>query len=79
MELLQFQKLKVYGVGGGIILFVDVFGGEFWINILYEILKYGFVLKLWMDYLYLIVGGILFNVGISGQVFRYGLQISNVY
>ena len=33
----------------------------------------------WTDYLYLAVGGTLSNAGISGQTFRHGHQISNVY
>ncbi|KAL5719870.1 cytokinin dehydrogenase [Ranunculus cassubicifolius] len=59
--------------------YVDVSGGELWINILRESLKYGFAPKSWTDYLHLTVGGTLSNAGISGQAFRHGPQISNVY
>ncbi|CAI9102904.1 OLC1v1001275C2 [Oldenlandia corymbosa var. corymbosa] len=59
--------------------FVDVSAGELWINILHESLKYGLAPKSWTDYLHLTVGGTLSNGGISGQAFRHGPQISNVY
>ncbi|GLT45255.1 hypothetical protein SLA2020_191000 [Shorea laevis] len=59
--------------------FVDVPGGELWINILLETIKYGLAPKSWTDYLHLTVGGTLSNAGISGQAFRHGPQINNVY
>lgn len=59
--------------------FVDVSGGALWINILHESLKHGFAPKSWTDYLHLTVGGTLSNAGISGQAFRHGPQINNVY
>ncbi|XP_022766626.1 cytokinin dehydrogenase 1 isoform X1 [Durio zibethinus] len=59
--------------------YVDVSGGELWINILHETLKYGLSPKSWTDYLHLTVGGTLSNAGISGQAFRHGPQIHNVY
>ncbi|OVA07384.1 FAD linked oxidase [Macleaya cordata] len=59
--------------------YVDVSGGELWINILRESLKHGLAPKSWTDYLHLTVGGTLSNAGISGQAFRHGPQISNVY
>ncbi|XVF75736.1 hypothetical protein PTKIN_Ptkin13bG0210900 [Pterospermum kingtungense] len=59
--------------------YVDVSGGELWINILHETLKYGLSPKSWTDYLHLTVGGTLSNAGISGQAFRHGPQINNVY
>ncbi|XP_057537920.1 cytokinin dehydrogenase 1-like isoform X2 [Amaranthus tricolor] len=59
--------------------YVDVSGGELWINILHETLKYGLTPKSWTDYLYLTVGGTLSNGGISGQAFRHGPQINNVH
>ncbi|KAK4802360.1 hypothetical protein SAY86_000563 [Trapa natans] len=59
--------------------YVDVRGGELWINILRESLKYGLAPKSWTDYLHLTVGGTLSNAGISGQAFRHGPQISNVH
>lgn len=58
--------------------YVDTYGGELWINILQETLKYGLAPKSWTDYLHLTVGGTLSNAGISGQAFRHGPQISNV-
>lgn len=42
-------------------------------------MKYGLTPKSWTDYLHLTVGGTLSNAGISGQAFRHGPQISNVY
>ncbi|CAN6979121.1 unnamed protein product [Brassica rapa subsp. trilocularis] len=78
MESLQPQKLQVHGTGGPT-PFVDVSGGELWINILHETLKYGLAPKSWTDYLHLTVGGTLSNAGISGQAFRHGPQISNVH
>ena len=59
--------------------YVDVSGGELWINILQEGLKHGLAPKSWTDYLHLTVGGTLSNAGISGQAFRHGPQIDNVY
>ncbi|CAM8880794.1 unnamed protein product [Rhodiola kirilowii] len=58
--------------------YVDVSGGELWINILHETLKHGLAPKSWTDYLYLTVGGTLSNAGVSGQAFRHGPQIDNV-
>ncbi|XVE75557.1 hypothetical protein DITRI_Ditri12bG0103000 [Diplodiscus trichospermus] len=63
----------------GDVPYVDVSGGELWINILHETLKYGLSPKSWTDYLHLTVGGTLSNAGISGQAFRHGPQINNVY
>ncbi|KAJ6408277.1 hypothetical protein OIU84_011568 [Salix udensis] len=54
-------------------------GGELWINILQETLKYGLAPKSWTDYLHLTVGGTLSNAGISGQAFKHGPQINNIY
>ncbi|KAK6127394.1 hypothetical protein DH2020_038876 [Rehmannia glutinosa] len=59
--------------------FVDVSAGELWINILHESLKHGLTPKSWTDYLHLTVGGTLSNAGISGQAFKHGPQIDNVY
>ncbi|XP_071721082.1 cytokinin dehydrogenase 6-like [Rutidosis leptorrhynchoides] len=58
--------------------YVDVSGGELWIDILKESLKYGLAPKSWTDYLHLTVGGTLSNAGISGQAFKHGPQINNV-
>lgn len=76
MESLQGLKMHVYA---GKHPYVDVSGGELWINILHESLKYGLAPKSWTDYLHLTVGGTLSNAGISGQAFRHGPQISNVH
>ena len=67
------------GVNGKMTPYADVCGGEVWINILHESLKYGLAPKSWTDYLHLTVGGTLSNAGISGQAFRHGPQINNVY
>ncbi|KAI4300825.1 hypothetical protein L6164_034159 [Bauhinia variegata] len=76
MESLQGTEMKVHS---GEFPYVDVSGGELWINILHETLKYGLAPKSWTDYLYLTVGGTLSNAGISGQAFRHGPQINNIY
>ncbi|MBA0697199.1 hypothetical protein Goari_003691 [Gossypium aridum] len=76
MESLQGLKMQVHT---GNFPYVDVSGGELWINILRQSLKHGLAPKSWTDYLHLTVGGTLSNAGISGQAFRHGPQISNVY
>ncbi|GAV76181.1 FAD_binding_4 domain-containing protein/Cytokin-bind domain-containing protein [Cephalotus follicularis] len=76
MESLRNTKMHVYT---GRSPYVDVSGGELWINVLHESLKYGLAPKSWTDYLHLTVGGTLSNAGISGQAFRHGPQISNVH
>lgn len=76
MESLKGHEMKIYT---GKFPYVDVSGGELWINILHESLKYGLTPKSWTDYLHLTVGGTLSNAGISGQAFRHGPQISNVH
>ncbi|XP_031487867.1 cytokinin dehydrogenase 3-like [Nymphaea colorata] len=58
--------------------YIDVGGGELWIDVLRKTLKHGLAPRSWTDYLYLTVGGTLSNGGISGQSFRHGPQISNV-
>ncbi|KAJ7982278.1 putative Cytokinin dehydrogenase [Quillaja saponaria] len=75
MESLKGPEMQVYT---GNFPYVDVSGGELWINILNESLKYGLAPRSWTDYLHLTVGGTLSNAGISGQAFRHGPQISNV-
>ncbi|XP_057784190.1 cytokinin dehydrogenase 9 [Salvia miltiorrhiza] len=59
--------------------YVDVSAGVLWIDILHESLKQGLTPRSWTDYLHLTVGGTLSNAGISGQAFRHGPQINNVY
>ncbi|XP_030495954.2 cytokinin dehydrogenase 6 [Cannabis sativa] len=79
MESLSENKNSVmYIHSDGEFSYVDVYGGELWINILHETLKFGLTPKSWTDYLHLTVGGTLSNAGISGQAFRHGPQISNV-
>ncbi|KAK9912956.1 hypothetical protein M0R45_036788 [Rubus argutus] len=75
MESLKGPEIQVYT---GNFPYADVSGGELWINILHESLKFGLAPKSWTDYLHLTVGGTLSNAGISGQAFRHGPQISNV-
>ncbi|KAL3623174.1 Cytokinin dehydrogenase [Castilleja foliolosa] len=58
--------------------YVDVGGGQLWIDVLNATLKYGMAPRSWTDYLHLTVGGTLSNAGISGQSFLYGPQINNV-
>lgn len=76
MESLQGLEMQVHT---GEMPYVDVSGGELWINILHETLKHGLAPKSWTDYLHLTVGGTLSNAGISGQAFRHGPQINNVH
>lgn len=76
MPSLQEPVMKVHT---GELPYVDVSGGELWINILHETLKHGLAPKSWTDYLHLTVGGTLSNAGISGQAFLHGPQINNVY
>ncbi|XP_014500129.1 cytokinin dehydrogenase 6 [Vigna radiata var. radiata] len=75
MESLSVPEMQVYA---GESPYVDVSGGELWINILHETLRYGLTPRSWTDYLHLTVGGTLSNAGVSGQAFRHGPQISNV-
>lgn len=77
MESLQGPEMKVHS--GGESPYVDVSGGELWINILHETLRHGLAPKSWTDYLHLTVGGTLSNAGISGQAFRHGPQINNIF
>ncbi|KZV57856.1 cytokinin oxidase/dehydrogenase-like 5 [Dorcoceras hygrometricum] len=76
MESLQVPKMSFHN---GEVPYVDVSAGELWISILHESLKHGLAPKSWTDYLHLTVGGTLSNAGISGQAFRHGPQINNVY
>ncbi|GMJ07344.1 cytokinin oxidase 3 [Hibiscus trionum] len=59
--------------------YVDLGGEQLWIDVLNVTMRSGVAPVSWTDYLYLTVGGTLSNAGISGQSFRYGPQISNVY
>ncbi|KAJ9164439.1 hypothetical protein P3X46_024015 [Hevea brasiliensis] len=60
-------------------LFADVGGEQLWIDVLNATVKEGLAPVSWTDFLELSVGGTLSNAGISGQTFRFGPQISNVY
>ncbi|KAL3339172.1 hypothetical protein AABB24_028018 [Solanum stoloniferum] len=77
MESLRAPAMRFHHAGE--LPFIDVSAGELWINILHESLKLGFTPKSWTDYLHLTVGGTLSNAGISGQAFKHGPQINNVY
>ncbi|GAA0171390.1 oxidase [Lithospermum erythrorhizon] len=59
--------------------YADVGGEQLWIDVLKKTVEQGVAPVSWTDYLYLTVGGTLSNAGISGQTFRYGPQIFNVY
>lgn len=59
--------------------YADVGGEQLWIDVLQTTLTHGLAPVSWTDYLNLTVGGTLSNAGISGQSFRFGPQISNVY
>nr|POF11368.1 cytokinin dehydrogenase 6 [Quercus suber] len=59
--------------------YADVGGEQLWVDVLNATLEHGLAPVSFTDYLYLTVGGTLSNAGISGQTFRYGPQISNVY
>jgi cytokinin dehydrogenase len=76
MESLKGPEMKIHT---GEFPFVDVSAGELWINILHETLQYGLSPKSWTDYLHLTVGGTLSNAGVSGQAFRHGPQINNIF
>ncbi|XP_061954216.1 cytokinin dehydrogenase 1 [Populus nigra] len=76
MESLQGPEMQIHT---GELPYVDASGGDLWINILHETLKYGLAPKSWTDYLHLTVGGTLSNAGISGQAFKHGPQINNIY
>lgn len=59
--------------------YADVGGEQLWVDVLHATLEHGLSPVSWTDYLYLTVGGTLSNAGISGQTFRFGPQISNIY
>ncbi|KAG6723337.1 hypothetical protein I3842_03G203200 [Carya illinoinensis] len=74
-----YHGIKVSAGTDGAIWYVDVGGEQLWIDVLNATLEHGLAPVSWTDYLYLTVGGTLSNAGISGQTFRHGPQISNVY
>ncbi|KAJ4789135.1 Cytokinin oxidase/dehydrogenase [Rhynchospora pubera] len=59
--------------------YADVGAEQLWIDVLNATLKRDLMPRMLTDYLYLTVGGTLSNAGISGQEFKHGPQISNVY
>ncbi|XP_062214338.1 cytokinin dehydrogenase 2-like [Phragmites australis] len=59
--------------------YIDAGGEQLWVDVLHAALAHGLTPRSWTDYLHLTVGGTLSNAGISGQAFRHGPQISNVY
>ena len=86
--VIEMGMKKKKGNGGGGVegprvcekgMYVDVWGGELWIEVLRATLEYGLAPMSWTDYLYLSVGGTLSNAGISGQAFNHGPQIANVH
>lgn len=82
LDMTSLKKHRKYGTGIQISsdgLYADVGGEQLWIDVLNYTLERGVAPVSWTDYLYLTVGGTLSNAGISGQSFRYGPQISNVY
>lgn len=58
MESLKVEGIKAYD---GEFPYVDVSGGDLWINVLNETLKYGLAPRSWTDYLHLTVGGTFSN------------------
>ncbi|KAL2327195.1 hypothetical protein Fmac_020622 [Flemingia macrophylla] len=58
--------------------YTDVGGEQLWIDVLNATLKHGLTPLSFTNYLHLTAGGTLSNVGIIGQTFRFGPQISNV-
>ncbi|EPS73626.1 hypothetical protein M569_01132 [Genlisea aurea] len=82
--VIDMQSLRLPGMifhlgGGGGGPWVEVSGGELWINVLHRSRKHGLAPRSWTDYLHLSVGGTLSNGGISGQAFLHGPQIDNVH
>nr|ADB45879.1 cytokinin oxidase/dehydrogenase [Bambusa oldhamii] len=59
--------------------YVDAGGEQLWADVLRAATARGVAPRAWTDYLRLTVGGTLSNAGVSGQAFRHGPQIANVY
>ncbi|KAH7519215.1 hypothetical protein FEM48_Zijuj08G0012000 [Ziziphus jujuba var. spinosa] len=90
MSLRKFRNHRGGGGGGGdsgivvssdpsLGFYADVGGEQLWVDVLHATLEHGLAPVTWTDYLRITVGGTLSNAGISGQTFRHGPQISNVY
>lgn len=85
--VVDMTSLRKFRNGSGIVVssspslgfYADVGGEQLWVDVLHATLQHGVAPVSWTDYLYLTVGGTLSNAGISGQTFRFGPQISNVY
>lgn len=73
------SEISTVSKNGGGKSYVDVGGEQIWTDVLNETLQHGLSPVSWTDYLYLSVGGTLSNAGISGQAFRFGPQVTNVY
>ncbi|KAK7265377.1 hypothetical protein RJT34_32996 [Clitoria ternatea] len=84
--VVNMTELSRFRNGDGIVIvadekkpYADVGGEQIWIDVLHASVEHGLTPLSWTDYLFLSVGGTLSNAGISGQAFRFGPQISNVY
>ncbi|KAF6160356.1 hypothetical protein GIB67_019125 [Kingdonia uniflora] len=75
----QSEKEREEPIQGLMGSYVDIWGGDLWVNVLNWTTTYGLAPKSWTNYLYVIVGGTLSNAGVGGQSFIHGPQISNVY
>jgi cytokinin dehydrogenase len=71
-------KVMPYGDEDCAFPFVEASSGELWVDVLQATLKEGLAPNSWTDYLHVTVGGTLSNVGVGGQTFRHGPQISSV-
>lgn len=73
------RRMHLVHLPGGA-LAADVPGGALWEEVLHwGVKQHGLAPASWTDYLRLTVGGTLSNGGVSGQSFRYGPQVSNVF
>ncbi|KAJ7567676.1 hypothetical protein O6H91_01G001900 [Diphasiastrum complanatum] len=79
IEMSSLKGIEVFPGAFGEASYVDARGGELWIDLITATMKLGFAPRSFTDYLHLSVGGTLSNAGVSGQAFRYGPQISNVF
>ncbi|KAG4956864.1 hypothetical protein JHK82_042583 [Glycine max] len=61
-----------------LVCYVDVGGGQMWIDVFHAALQRGLTPLSLTDYMYATIGGTLSNAGMGGMAFRFGPQISNV-
>ncbi|KAG4949379.1 hypothetical protein JHK84_042836 [Glycine max] len=61
-----------------LVCYVDVGGGQMWIDVFHAALQRGLTPLSLTDYMYATIGGTLSNAGMDGMAFRFGPQISNV-